>query len=185
LQTFKLEPGGYLLWVGRLVPENDPLAFLEGVRQAGVESPAVVVGDSTYQDHYKAELRAAAPPNAVFTGFQFGTAYQQLSFHAGVFVLAASVGGTHPVLVEQMAAGNAILARDTESNREVLGEGGLFWQTAEELAALIRRVWPDMLLRRSLGDGARARAKERYSWEKVTDSYLELCAESLQRATER
>ena len=185
LRKFGLEAGGYLLWVGRLVPENDPLAFLEGVRQAGVESPAVVVGDSTYQERYKTELRTAAPHNAVFTGFQFGAAYQQLSSHAGLFVLAASVGGTHPVLVEQMAAGNAILARDTDSNREVLGDGGLFWQTPEELAVMLRRVWPDPALRRSLGEGARARAQERYSWEKVTSSYVELCAESLERATKR
>ena len=185
VERFQLNDRDYLLWVGRLVPENDPLAFLEGVRQAGIDSPAVVVGDASYMDAYKAVLLAAAPPNAVFTGYQFGTAYQQLTSHAGLFVLAASVGGTHPVLVEQMAAGNAILARDTESNREVLGEKGLFWRTPEELASLLRAVWPDARRRRELGDQARARARERYSWEKVTDSYLELCAESLGRATSR
>ena len=185
VDKFGLTTGEYLLWVGRLVPENDPLAFLEGVRRAGITSPAVVVGDSTYQDDYKAEMRAAAPTNAVFTGFQFGTAYQQLTTHAGLFVLAASVGGTHPVLVEQMAAGNAILARDTDSNREVLGDTGLFWQTPDELAALLREVWPDRERRQHLGEELQARARERYSWDEVTTSYLVLCAESLGRATSR
>jgi glycosyltransferase involved in cell wall biosynthesis len=179
LERFGLKPGGYLLFVGRLVPENAADQFLEGVRLSGLDVPAVVVGDASYQDEYKKALRANAPPNAIFTGYQFGPAYQQLTAHAGLYVLAAGVGGTHPVLVEQMAAGNAILARETASNHEVLGDAGLFWSTPAELGKLLREVWPDTDLRRRLGDCARERAQERYSWETVTTRYLELCERSL------
>lgn len=174
LEAFRLTPGRYLLFVGRLVPENAPHDFLAGVRLAGISDPAVVVGDATYANEYKARLRAEAPTNTVFTGYQFGGAYQQLSSHAGLFVLAATVGGTHPVLVEQMAAGNAILARDTASNREVLGDAGRYWQTPDELANLLRDVWPDAQTRAELGDCARRRAADKYSWEAVTTRYLEL-----------
>jgi len=179
LEKFGLQPRGYLLWVGRMVPENAPQDFLEGVRLAGLEVPAVVVGDATYADDYKRSLRAGAPAGAVFTGYQFGSAYQQLTAHDGIYVLAATVGGTHPVLVEQMAAGNAIFARETESNREVLGDAGLYWTTPAELATLIKEVWPDAGRRRELGDCARQRALELYSWEDVTSRYLELCARTL------
>ena len=179
LEKFGLEPGAYLLFVGRLVPENAPDDYLEGVRQAGLDAPAVVVGDASYAGKYKDSLRAMAPANAIFTGYQFGSAYQQLSAHAGMFVLAATVGGTHPVLVEQMAAGNAILARETDSNREVLGDTALFWRTPEELAELLREVWPDSARRVKLGDCARARAHELYDWGQVTRRYLELCERSL------
>jgi glycosyltransferase involved in cell wall biosynthesis len=85
------------------------------------------------------------------------------------------------VLVEQMAAGNAILARETESNREVLGDAGLFWSTPEELAGLLREVWPDADRRQRLGECAQQRAAELYSWEQVTSRYLELCERSLAR----
>src|SRR4030088_167505 len=66
LERFGLKPGGYLLFVGRLVPENAPDQFLEGVRLSGVDIPAVVVGDASYQDEYKRLLRAEAPSNAIF-----------------------------------------------------------------------------------------------------------------------
>ena len=181
LKVFGLESGCYMLAVGRLVPENAFHDFLLGARLSGVPVPAVVVGDSSYADEYKSTLRSEASPGDVFTGYQFGAAYQQLSGHAGIFVLAATVGGTHPVLVEQMAAGNAILARDTESNREVLGDAGLFWQTPEQLAQLLKASWPDEARRRSLGDLARRRAGERYNWQSVTTQYLELCERSLAR----
>jgi glycosyltransferase involved in cell wall biosynthesis len=179
LERFGLESNGYLLYVGRLVPENAPGDYLEGVRLAGIDAPAVVVGDATYAGEYKRILRSAAPPNALFTGYQFGSAYQQLSAHAGVFVLAATVGGTHPVLVEQMAAGNTILARETDSNREVLGDAGLYWNSPAELAELLKVVWPDASRRKQLADCARERALERYDWEEVTSRYLELCERSL------
>jgi glycosyltransferase involved in cell wall biosynthesis len=179
LDKFALKSREYLLWVGRLVPENAPHDFLDGVRMAGLDVPAVVVGDASYAEPYKATLRALGPANTVFTGYQFGPAYQQLSAHAGVFVLAARVGGTHPVLVEQMAAGNSILARETESNREVLGDTGLFWETPQQLADLLKAVWADAPMRRRLGEAARARVEALYSWDRVTSRYLELCQQSI------
>ena len=179
LEKFGLEPRSYLLWVGRLVPENAPHDYLEGVLKANIKSPALVVGDSSYAEDFKASLHSGAPPNAIFTGYQFGAAYQQLSSHAGVFVLAATVGGTHPVLLEQMAAGNAILARETESNREVLGEAGLYWETPTGLASLLTDVWGDAGRLRALGEAARRRVQERYDWEVVTSRYLALCESSL------
>jgi glycosyltransferase involved in cell wall biosynthesis len=179
LEKFGLEPRRYLLWVGRLVPENGAGDYLEAVRLAGLDAPAVVVGDADYAGEHKAELHAEAPANTVFTGYQFGSAYQQLSAHAGLYILAASIGGTHPVLVEQMAAGNAILARETASNSEVLGDAGLYWKTPQELAELLKSTWPDTKRRRQLGDAARSRARELYSWDEVTSRYLELCERSL------
>ncbi|TME05634.1 MAG: glycosyltransferase family 1 protein [Chloroflexi bacterium] len=179
LQELGLEARCYLLFVGRLVPENAPHDFVEGARVSGLDIPAGVVGDAPYAGGYKARLHAQAPAGAVFTGYRFGQAYHQLSANAGIYVLAATVGGTHPVLVEQMAAGNAILARETESNREVLGDAGLYWRTPSDLAALLKEVWPDSERRSALGQAARARATERYSWEEVTSRYLELCEASV------
>jgi len=179
LEPWSLEPGCYLLFVGRMVPENGAHDYLAAVKLAAIDAPAVVVGDAAYADEYKAGLQAGAPPNTVFTGYQFGSAYQQLTSHAGVFVLAATVGGTHPVLVEQMAAGNAILARETESNREVLGDAGKYWETPEELAQLLGELWPDAQGRRRMGEAARARAAERYNWEEVTSRYIDLCERSM------
>jgi glycosyltransferase involved in cell wall biosynthesis len=82
------------------------------------------------------------------------------------------------VLVEQMAACNAILARETTSNHEVFGEAGFFWSTPEELSQLLREVWPDAGRRRKLGECGQRRAAERFSWEAVTTGDVELCERS-------
>jgi glycosyltransferase involved in cell wall biosynthesis len=180
LDRFGLQPGSYPLFVGRLVPENGAHDFLEGVRLANLNCPAVVVGDAPFERAYVEQIRAAAPSGTIFTGYQFGSQYQQLTAHARLFVLAASVGGTHPVLIEQMAAGNCILARDTPSNREVLGDAGLLWNSPEQLAEHLLHCWEDADLRRTLGRDAERRASAAYSWTAVTDRYIELCQATLE-----
>jgi glycosyltransferase involved in cell wall biosynthesis len=83
------------------------------------------------------------------------------------------------VLVEQMAAGNTILARDTDSNREVADDAALYWRTPGELGALLREVWPDHERRLRLGQCAQERARELYDWDQVTTRYIDLCERSL------
>jgi glycosyltransferase involved in cell wall biosynthesis len=75
-----------------------------------------------------------------------------------------------------MAAGNCILARDTPSNIEVLGDSGLFWKNTAELGALLRQVWPDLGRRQVLGRAAQDRVNRMYSWDEVTKQYLRLCS---------
>ena len=178
LEQFGLKAGSYALFVGRLVPENGVLDILEGVRAAQLKIPLVVVGDASYSSQYIQHLHKVAPPSTVFTGYQFGGPYQQLSHHAALFILGARVGGTHPVLVEQMAAGNCILARDTESNREVLGDAGLIWRSVDELANALQSLCGDRARRREFSDAARARARF-YDWDRVTDRYIDLCVRTL------
>ncbi len=74
-----------------------------------------------------------------------------------------------------MGAGNLVLAFATPENREVLAGTGLLFADERELAAHLRRIVagedPEL-------DLLRARARERaawtYSWDAVTDAYLDL-----------
>jgi hypothetical protein len=142
--------------------------------------PAVVVGDASYQDEFKRSLRAPAPPNAVFTGYQFGPAHQQLTAHAGLFVLAAGVGGTHPVLVEQMAAGNASLHGRRPATAKSWMRRGCSGTRQKNLVNCYARCGPTPT---AAGASASVRSnvprRERYSWDEVTARYLELCIRSL------
>src|SRR2546428_9944258 len=105
--------------------------------------PFVVVGDAPYSEDYKRRLREMAPESVVFTGYQFGTAYQELSAHAHAFLFGAQVGGTHPVLVEQLAYGNCVLARWTESNAEVARDAAVFFHDQPELERGLARPTAD------------------------------------------
>ena len=110
------------------------------------------------------------------TGAIYGDGYRDLQRGALAYVQATSVGGTHPALIEAMGAGNLVLAFGAPENREVLAGTGLLFDDEAELAAHLRRVdrgrrrGPAMRLRAA----ARERAATTYSWDAVTDAYLEL-----------
>jgi len=95
-------------------------------------------------------------------------------------VLASGVGGTHPVLIEAMAAGNCIVANDHAPNLEALGDTGLSYDAragAADLARVLQQALDDPGRAAELRERARRRAQALYSWEGVTDAYERLCRE--------
>ena len=102
-----VEPGRYVLFVGRLVPENNAHLLVEAHRRLAPGWPLVVVGDAPYAEEYIAGLRGAAGPDVRFPGYVFGEGYAELVHRCGVMCAPTEVGGTHPVIVEGMAAGAA------------------------------------------------------------------------------
>jgi glycosyltransferase involved in cell wall biosynthesis len=177
LQQFGLEKGRYILFVGRIVPENAAHLLIEAFLGVATDYKLVVVGDAPYSEAYKAELRELADDRVVFTGYQFGEAYQQLSCGAFFYVLASGVDGTRPVLLDQMGFGNCVLVRNSSANLEVVGEAGLTFdqeRPVESLRDVLTRTLaqPEEVARyREL---AVARVQEKYSWDAVTRTYLEL-----------
>jgi glycosyltransferase involved in cell wall biosynthesis len=178
LRDWGLEEGRYVLWVGRLERETLVEELIEAFRRAALSGfKLAVVGDAPFADDYKKELHAVASGDVVFTGRQFGEAYQQLSCHAFAYVQTSPTSGTSPALLDQMAFGNAVVARGTETNSEVVADAGLTYSPddpIESLAAALRRLYESEDLAASLRGRAVERVQAHYSWEHVTDMYEEL-----------
>lgn len=174
LKKYRLEPRQYILFVGRLVPENCAHHLIAAYQGLDTPMPCVIVGDAPYADDYIRQLHAQAGPRVVFTGYLFGEGYRELSSHAFAFVETSEVGGTHPALLEAMAFGNAVVVNDTNENLETMGDAGLPYRGAEG-AADLRRALAELLANPARAEELRCRAKERvrkyFSWDAVTDEY--------------
>ena len=171
LRQLRLEPGGYVLTVGRLEPENNALLVVEAYADVPGDLPLVVLGDAPYADDYKERLRAQAGRRVILAGGIYGEGYVALQTHAACYVAAGEIGGTHPALVEAMTFGAPIVANDVAEHREALGDAGLFYSGRVELAAAIARVLTEPDLGDMLRARARTRAEARYRWDAVTERY--------------
>lgn len=186
LERLGLEPRRYILFVGRLEPENNPHMLVEAfsrissARARGMK--LVIVGGAPYAGDYIRQVWRGADPRVLFPGYVFGHGYWELQHHAYLFCAPTEVGGTHPVILEAMAAGNCVLVNDHRPNVETVGDAGVFFSGragVSDLTAQLQRL----LDRPELVEDYRRRALERaqiYSWEKVTDHYermlREVCA---------
>lgn len=183
LDKFALEPQRYVLFVGRMVPENCADLLIRAFKDANVAGlKLAIVGDAPYAEEYKATLRALADDRVAFTGYAFGEAYRELSRHCLFYVLASGIDGTRPVLLDQMGFGNCVLVRNSPANVEVVGDAGALFDSSDaerSLAAEIQRLTNDDAAIVDHRARAVARVRERYDWERVTDRYEELFAEVL------
>jgi glycosyltransferase involved in cell wall biosynthesis len=187
LKRLDLEPRKYILFVGRLEPENNPHLLVEAFARIGAERARgmklAIVGGAPYASDYIRQVWRAADPRVVFPGYVFGRGYWELQRHAYLFCAPTEVGGTHPVILEALAAGNCVLVNDHPPNVETVGDAGVYFsgeRGADDLARQLGRLLegPELVARyraRALG-----RARE-YSWEAVTDQYEELL-EDVRRA---
>lgn len=178
IEKYDLEPQKYVLFVGRLVEENCAHHIVDAFKEIETDYKCVIVGDAAYAQDYIASLKARAEddPRIVFTGYVFGSGYHELGTNAAIFVESSGVGGTHPALTEAMGHGNCVIVNNTAENLETIGDNG-FAYDGKDGAASLKVILEDLLNDPKKIDSyqklASQRAKEKFSWETVTDAYIE------------
>jgi glycosyltransferase involved in cell wall biosynthesis len=180
LARLGLESRRYILFVGRLEPENNPHMLVEAFARIPAAKARgmklVIVGGAPYAGEYIKQVRRKGDPRVIFPGYVFGRAYWELQRHAYVFCAPTEVGGTHPVILEALAASNCVLVNDHAPNVETVGDAGLTFSGAEGVPSLAReleRVFDEPDLVEAYRTKALERAK-RYSWDVVTTEYERL-----------
>ena len=184
LERLGLEPRRYVLFVGRLEPENNPHLLVEA--WARIPSSVtrgmklVVVGGAPYASDYINHVHRAADPRVVFPGYVFGPGYWELQRNAYLFCAPTEVGGTHPVILESLAAGNCVLVNDYRPNAETVGDAGVYFSGAEGVPDLARQLERLLVEPGARGRLPRPKARERaelYSWDAVAAAYEQLLLE--------
>jgi glycosyltransferase involved in cell wall biosynthesis len=179
LKQYDLQSRKYILFVGRLVPENCAHHLVEAFCGLDTDMKCVIVGDAPYAEKYQVALKelAGEDDRIVFTGYIFGRGYQEFGSHAYLFVESSGVGGTHPALIEAMAMGNCVIVNNTPENLETIGNAGCSYD-GDRGALALRPLLEQLLKSPEIVEAYRRKGRERaesvYSWEAVTDSYEQL-----------
>jgi glycosyltransferase involved in cell wall biosynthesis len=170
-----LEPGGYYLVVGRLVPDNNADLILRGFVRSRSRRKLVVVGDVPYQDAYASAVRGLGDDRTVFLGYvRDQRLLKELYCHAYAYLHGHEYGGTNPTLLTALATGCCVLALDTPFSREVLdGERHAlyFAKRPESVLSAIATADGDPTRVADFRARARDRIAHAYTWERITDQY--------------
>ena len=176
LSELGLTAGGYHLVVARMEPENHVDVVVEGYVRSAARLPLVLVGSAPYAGEYTARVHTLADNRVRLLGSLWDQALlDQLYTGALSYLHGHSVGGTNPSLLRALGAGTATDAFDVSFNREVLGDTGRYWRTADDVRALVEATEqsPEGALARGGRTQARAAA---YDWDDVATGYEDLCA---------
>lgn len=104
LKKHNIEPGGYVLAVGRITPEKGFEHLIKAVQQLPEVKQVVIAGASDHDTAYAEQLKAMdTGGKVIFTGFTSGEDLRQLYSHARAYVLSSVNEGFPLVLLEAMS----------------------------------------------------------------------------------
>jgi len=175
VRKYGLEPGGYYLIASRLVPENNAALIVEGFKQSATRRVLAIAGDANYHSRFVDNLKAEAGDRVRFLGHVDSIDdIRELHCNSYAYIHGHMMGGTNPALLKALGYGNCILAHANVFNAEVLGDYGLLFRDAAELAAKISMIEQKPEIAESLRRRAPERIRTLYNWDRVTDQYEEL-----------
>ncbi|HVN17917.1 MAG TPA: glycosyltransferase family 4 protein [Dongiaceae bacterium] len=166
-----LQPGAYVLFLGRFSPEKGCHLLVDAFEQLQTEVKLVMAGGSSYTDAYSRELRAHASERIRMLDWVSGDVLDELLTNAMIFVLPSDLEGLSLALLDAMGSGLCVLVSDVPENREVVDGAGFTFQrgNAADLADRLRFLIANPAVREAAGRNARKRIEDHYQWQKIAD----------------
>ena len=164
LEKFGLEPGNYLLNVGRLVPEKAIDQLLAAYPKVPGNVKLAIVGGSSHTDEYVERLNklAAKDDRIVLAGPVYGAGTDRLFRNAMGYVMPSLLEGLPLALLEAISYGLPLVVSDIEPHLEVVGASGpgkrVF--TAGDLDGLAAQL-SDLVMHPSNGAAGRRRRADK------------------------
>ncbi len=151
VRALGLEPGRYLLTLGRLEPRKNHVTLLRAYAELGAETPPlVIVGqrDFSYGAVFDEIQRLQLGTRVRLLERVDDAALPAVLRHARLFVYPAFAEGFGMPVAEAMASGVPVITSNTSSLPEVAGDGALLVDPSsqEALRAAMARVLSDRAL---------------------------------------
>lgn len=166
----------YVLFVGRLVPEKDPVTLLRAFRDVETECRLVIVGGTSFTEDYTALVQelATADPRVMLAGYRYADQLAELLTNAALFVQPSQLEGLPITLLEAAAYGLPVIASDIEPHVEVIGvpaPGRQLFRTGDvgELTAALQKALDEISLTEPGAASLREDVTRTYDWDRGTD----------------
>ena len=171
-----LSKKNYYLVVDRFVPENNYETMIREFMKSETDKDFAII--TNVNDKFLEELESRLSFKKDSRIKFVGTVYNQqllkkIRENAYAYFHGHEVGGTNPSLIEALGSTDLNLLLGVGFNREVAEECALYFTKEDgNLAALINsadKMTEDEIAK--MGQKARARVKEAYSWQYICDKY--------------
>jgi len=174
IEEYNLIKYEYNILVARLEPENSIEIILDGVVMAENKSIMLVIGNN--ETSYGAYLKNkfAIYKNIKFIGGIYDiNILNNLRYFSNVYFHGHTVGGTNPSLLEAMGSNCLICANNNSFNNYILGDDGLRFDTAKDVALIINTANKLDLNEQFKLKNNLDKIRNIYSWDKIISQYEE------------
>lgn len=170
---------GFILTAQRLVPHKRVEDLIQAYSEMSddIREDLVIIGSGPCE---KPLRRYAASLNLkeriYFIPFLPKSKYRDYLSKCSIFVLPSVAEAFGVVIIEAMASGKPVIARNIIGPRDIVTHGynGFLFQTVGDLKKYIQLLLSDKTLRVKLGSNARNSVEEKFTFKKTATKYLKL-----------
>ncbi|MGN1201919.1 MAG: glycosyltransferase family 4 protein, partial [Eubacterium sp.] len=133
-EKYKIEKDGYILFLGRIVPEKGVHYLINAYKNISTDKKLVIAGGSSHTGEYMNEVKKLAgnDDRIIFTDFIQGEALEELYSNAYIYCLPSDLEGMPLSLLEAMSYGNCCLTSDIPECTEVCGSNAVSFEKGNE-----------------------------------------------------
>ena len=178
VENYGLEKDGYILFLGRLVPEKGIHYLIEAFRSVKTDKKLVIAGSGSDTDEYAAKLKemAEGDERILFTGFVQGKPLEELYSNAYLYVLPSDLEGMPLSLLEAMSYGNCCVTSDIAECATVIEDHGVTFPKGDvaKLGEKLQNLCDQPELVAQYQQNAPDFICKKYNWDDVTERTLQL-----------
>ena len=173
---FNLEKDGYILYLGRLVPEKGIHYLIDAFKKIDTDKKLVIAGGASDSTEYADDLKKSACDNIIFTDFVKGRLLEELYSNAYIYVLPSDLEGMPLSLLEAMSYGNCCVTSDIYECESVVGEYGVTFKIGDVNDLKEKLEW--LLSNPDIVEKYKSRSSDyvcnKFNWDEVTQKTLDL-----------
>jgi glycosyltransferase involved in cell wall biosynthesis len=163
-----------ITFVGRLIEVKGAEIFIQALKDIKADFKAVIVGDGPEREKLENMVeKHRLEDKVIFTGWRNDV--PAILAVSDIFVLPSYSEGLPIALLEAMMAGKACIVTDiglpVENRKDALivKAGNI-----NELRKVLEELLENEKLRKKLGENAKKKVRNEFSWEKAAESYIKL-----------
>ncbi len=177
-QKFSLTKDGYILYLGRIVPEKGIKYLIDAFKEIKTDKKLVIAGGASDTGEYFEELKQLAKDDEriMFTGFVSGRTLEELYDNAYIYTLPSDLEGMPLSLLEAMSYGNCVLGSDIEEIAEVVEDKAVLFKKSDtdDLRRKLQQLCDEPDTVQGYKDGAADFICNKYSWDNIVEQTLQL-----------
>lgn len=176
-ERFGLTKNGYLLFLGRIVPEKGVHYLIDAYKKSNIKMPLVIAGGASHTEEYFSSLRTSAQnENIIFTDFADGELLSELYSNSYIYILPSDVEGMPLSLLEAMSFGNCCLTSDIPECTEVCEKNAVYFKkgNTEDLADKLEWLVSNPQKVQKYKEHSADFIINKYNWDKITEKTLKL-----------
>lgn len=169
---FGIDKDGYLLFLGRIVPEKGLRYLIQAYKELHTDKKLVIAGGSSDTNDFMQEMQtlAAGDDRIIFTGFVDGQALEELYSNAYIYVLPSDLEGMPLSLLEAMSYGNCCVVSDIAECAEVVEDKAVTFQKGniQDLKEKLQMLCDNPTTVQENKNEAASFICRKYNWDEIT-----------------